>query len=400
MTIHSRSRADHTESSVRALVLSGMIIWRRDEASEVWEQVSGMVEADDSGAVDLTVSDGRTVFKPEMFSEGMNLRPIGSLIGALARGVDVLHVHHVLPPIRHLIIAALFRLRGSRIVLSPHGFLTDDFANTSWTHSRPRVWTVSKPLVLRILRLVWGSLAHSFVCLSQHEVTSSHLPDMRCALLPFPKPDSPLLRRDPPLLDSSSDRRSAPILFISRMDPWRKGIDRLCTWLSEYPSAGPRPAVVLLAPRDARTPPAVSDLNRLGLLKWDWQTRGSDLEIHLQNCRGVMLLSRYEGQPRSLREALWMGLPIICPATCNLSEAIAVLGAGKVVSGDDAAELQAAFESLVSDEWVPRQARRLFDRRGIGRFLISLILDVGSGRQPSERDYYSSFLQSGHALSA
>jgi glycosyltransferase involved in cell wall biosynthesis len=129
-------------------------------------------------------------------------------------------------------------------------------------------------------------------------------------------------------------------------------------------------------------------------LKWDWQTRGADLEGQLRDCRGVMLLSRYEAQPRSLREALWLGLPIICTPACNLSEAISVLGTGTIVSGDDPSEIQSAFESLPEDEGAAELARRLFDRKEVGRFLVSVLLDLGSGRRPTERDYYSQFERS------
>jgi glycosyltransferase involved in cell wall biosynthesis len=379
-------RGDSTRP-VRVLIVSKLILWRRDEGSEFWEQVSGMVEANTAGAADILVTDCSTVYRPHMDAHQMRFEPIGSIASSWFTGADIVHVLHLLPAVRHLLIAALFRVRGSTIVFSPMAFLTRDFALRSWTHRRPRLWTASKTAALRVLKASWNLLAHTFVCQSLYEVRSSKLPENRCVIVHWPRPDVPLLTESRHLVALKNHDRSAQIAFVSRMDPWRKGLDRLCTWLSEYASSLPHPAVVLLVPRCAGEPPQLEELVRAGLVDWDWKSQGAALENQLRRCRGSVLLSRYDAQPRSLREALWLGLPIICTPECGLDQVVSLLDAGKVVDGGRPAEIQAAFDSLAGKTVNIDDVHRVLDRMETGRFLLSVLVALGTGRQPP-RSYY------------
>ena len=373
---------------VRVLVVSRLLLWRRDEGSELWEQVAGLVEANTAGEIEILVTDCVNVYAPHVHAGQMRLELKGTIAASWWTGVDVVHVCHLLPVIRHLLVGILFRVRGARIVFSPMAFLTDDFGLRSWTHRRPRVWTGSKAIALYSLRRAWNAIAHAFVCQSDYEVRSSRLPKEKCAVIHWPRPDVALLTDDRVLTAVPSNGAQAPIAFVSRMDPWRKGMDRLCTWLSEYASTLPRPAVVLLVPRGPGEPPQLEPLVRAGLIEWDWTSRGAALAAPLQRCRGALLLSRYDAQPRSLREALWLGLPIICTPECGFDQVVAMIGAGKVVHGDRPSEIQAAFDSLGAQKMNTDDVHRLLNRVETGRFVLSVLVAVGAG-QHAPRSYFN-----------
>ena len=263
-------------------------------------------------------------------------------------------------------------------------FLTQDFALKSWTHRRPRVWTAAKAFaLLPALRAAWKKVAHAFVCQSDYEVRSSRLPAEKCVVLHWPKPDSALLAADPVLVRPPNGRAQAPVAFVCRMDPWRKGIDRLCAWLTAYRASLPRPAVVLLVPRGDNEPPQLQELVEAGLIEWDWQRRGAALADQLQRCRGAMLLSRFDAQPRSLREALWLGLPILCTPQCGLDQVAAMLGVGTIVDGDSPSAIQAGFEALADDCVDIDAVRHCLDRREIGRCLLSALVAIAAGLPPA-----------------
>jgi glycosyltransferase involved in cell wall biosynthesis len=357
-------------------------LWERDEGSEVWEQVAGLVEANAGGELDILVTNCLTVYRPQMDGRRMRLDPAGTIAATWCRGTDVVHIHHLLPILRHLVVGALFRLRGATVVFSPMAFLTRDFAQRSWTHRRPRLWSSLKTSSPRALRSAWNAVAHAYICQSEYEVRSSRLPRAKCIVLHWPKPDNALLAEDRILPLSRNDRKRAPIAFVSRMDPWRKGLDRLCAWLSEYGPLLPRPAVLLLVPHAANEPPQLLDLVKAGLIEWDSESRGVALRHQLERCRGAMLLSRFDAQPRSLREALWLGLPILCTPECGFDEVLEKLASGRVVHGDTPSEIQAAYESLPEQTVDTDDVHHLLDRMETGRFLMSVLLAFARGEQP------------------
>jgi glycosyltransferase involved in cell wall biosynthesis len=376
----------------RVLIVRWSVLSRLDECGEVWEHMTGMVAANTDSGVEILVCDGRTVYRPSIdANHQMNLERQGSLAATWQHGTDVVYIPGVLPVVRHVLLAALFRLRGARIVFAPMVFLTEEFARRSWTHPRPRWWTAAKPVARRILIRVWKILAHAFVCQSRHEAVATSLDEARCVFLPWPAPNVPLLTSCGHLDAGPSRHPDAPVAFVSRMDPWRKGMDRMCEWLTAYASTLPHPAVVLLAPRATNAPPQLHNLVRAGLIEWDWDSRGADLRGPLRRCRGAMLLSRFDGQPRSLREALSLGLPIVCTPECGLDEIVAVLDAGTIIDADSPADVQAAFESLLETSVDSAAVHRLFDRVEVGRFLLAALVAVGAGRQPPH-SYYTHYV--------
>src|SRR5690606_18179639 len=140
---------------------------------------------------------------------------------------------------------------------------------------------------------------------------------------------------------------TGPAAYVGRFDVHRKGIDRLAAWLQvAADSTAERPLLRLFAPAGDAPPPALAELIARGVVAWDTETSGADLAGPLRQCRALMLLSRYEGQPRVLREAALLGLPVITTTAGNFTEAITALGGGVVVDGDDPAAVQDAFAQV------------------------------------------------------
>ena len=149
--------------------------------------------------------------------------------------------------------------------------------------------------------------------------------------------------------------------------------------------------MLLLASDDPDPPHDIAELVGDGLIEWDTTTRGADLLPRLLACRGMVLLSRFEAQPRALREAAIAGLPVLTTPEANWSEAAEALGTGVVVDGDDPAAVQAGFERLPT---LPRRggrARELFDRRRLAGFHVAALRDLAEGRSPAVLDDYAAF---------
>src|SRR4051794_12456880 len=98
-----RSTIEGETDRLRVLVVSKLILWRRDEGSELWEQVAGLVEANSAGEVDILVTDGLTVYKPRVQARQMSLERKGSIVASWWHGADIVHIHHLLPIARHFL---------------------------------------------------------------------------------------------------------------------------------------------------------------------------------------------------------------------------------------------------------------------------------------------------------
>jgi len=92
----------------------------------------------------------------------------------------------------------------------------------------------------------------------------------------------------------------------------------MCGWLWEHRESLPRSALVLFAPDRSSSehvrispvwdskeqwPPTLEALLSEGVIEWDKSTAGANMIPRLRNCRAMMLLSRWDGLPRVLREA-------------------------------------------------------------------------------------------------
>lgn len=372
---------------VRVLVVHRGLLWGRDESAEVNELVAGLLAPATGPALEVLATEGRRLFRARLAGATVDYLPAGALGADALTGVDLGWVHVPLHP-SHLAIALRLRLRGRPVVLSPMGMLTRDFTGARW-FSRTRFPRTLKPVAVGVLRVVWRVLASGFTCLSAREVQDSRLPPDRCVLTPWPVPASDLARAiGGPGQAAGGDLAGRPVAFVSRWDVWRKGIDRLGAWLRECAGRLPRPAVVLMAPVGDGAPEGLDEALSAGVLRWRPDIRGGDLLPALRRCRGVMLLSRWDGQPRVLREAAALGLPTLSTPSSHFAEVVAVLGKGAVVDGDDVGAIQAAFERLADADTDPARARVLLDRAEIGAFLGEAFRAVAAGAPVPERSYY------------
>ncbi|MBW3661833.1 MAG: glycosyltransferase [Actinobacteria bacterium] len=373
---------------MRVLLVYRALFRDRDEALEVRELIAGVAESIPSNAV-VEVTNGRERFVPR----GRDLEPLGPLRLREAR-YDVAHVHLALP-VAHLLLALALRLRGARIVLTPMAMLGDDFASGSWFRPVSPVRRALKPMAVRLQRMLWCWIARSFVCASREEIVQAHLPAERCLLVPLAVPDSPLAAAAARAALPGERAPDGPVAFTTRFDVHRKGIDRLCRWLDKRRDVLPRPAVLLLAPSDDPVPPNLGQLIADGVLEWDSSTRGADLLPRLAGCRGQMLLSRYDGQPRVLREAAVLGLPTLSTRASHFAEAVAALGTGAIVDGDDLDDITAAYSSLPGQPRNAEAARRLFSRGRIGAYLWNAYGGIALAESSAPRSYYDEVAEGG-----
>jgi hypothetical protein len=285
-------------------------------------------------------------------------------------------------------MAARLRRQGATVVFAPMGMLHRNYAVSGWFRRRSRLSSVAKRLGVRVLRHLWARVAHWFVCLSAEEMHAAMLPTERCLVAPWATPPSSLGRA---ALDRTQEEgsaaESAPVAFVSRMDPHRKGLDRMFAWLDANRDELPRPAVKLFAPSGPNDPTRLARLEAEGLVEWDRHTSGADLLQPLVGCRGAMLLSRWEAQSRFLREALLLGLPILTTSPSSLEEAMRLCGAGEAVDGDDVQQVHAAFGRM-GRRGSAETAQRVFDRQSIGEFLFHNFAAVRERGDPCCRDYY------------
>jgi hypothetical protein len=244
---------------------------------------------------------------------------------------------------------------------------------------------------------VWRRVTDWFVCASREEIAQANLPPERCLLVPLAVPDSPLAAAATEAALPGERAPAGPVAFTTRFDVHRKGIDRLCTWLDAQRAVLPRPAVLLLAPSDDPVPPDLGRLIADGLLEWDPTTRGADLLPRLAGCRGQMLLSRYDGQPRVLREAAVLGLPTLSTRASHFADAVAALGTGVIIDGDDLDDITAAYASLPGQPRHADAARRLFSRSRIGTYLWTAYGAVAAGDRNVPTSYYDEFAETGEA---
>jgi len=277
-------------------------------------------------------------------------------------------------------------------VLVPFVLLTRDFAQNSWYLGRGGLFRRVKPLLVRALGLVWGRVATTICCASSEEVRQSRVPPHKVVLLPWPYPDTPLARAAG---EGAIERNpDGPVALLSRLDPWRKGFDRVAAWLERHADDLPRPAVLLLAPRDDSDSVLVrrfAELTEAGLVEWDTTSQGAALTERLQQCRGVLLLSRWEGQPRALREALLLGLPVLTTPSSHLTEVFASIGGGMDVDGDNPDDVQRGFLALQGLPASAERARDTFGNRRVGEFLIDVLRGAADGRPDRDPtgDYYA-----------
>jgi hypothetical protein len=375
---------------LRVLVVHGDLLCRLFEASEVWQMIAGLLRAS-SGSVEVHVSDGLQVWSAQTEGSTATTVPDSARPWSKAPRPDVAVIFGTMPVRRHLWSAVRLRARRIPLVFAPMCLLTDDFAQASWFRRRGALFRRAKPLLVVLLRQVWRALAGSWIVATEEERRQTHLARGRCVHLPWPYPDTELAASaaEQGPLDGDLDREG-PVAFISRLDVPRKGIDRLCAWVEAHAADLPRPAVVLMAPRGGDFPDSLPHLMQDGLIEWDATSTGAGLRGALKGCRGVITLSRWDAQPRVLREATLLHLPTISTSASHMAEINAFVGAGEIVDGDVPGAIQTAFERIGQQKVNGERAQALLDPMRHGEFLWQVLTAAAARRRPDEDDYYRS----------
>jgi glycosyltransferase involved in cell wall biosynthesis len=380
------------EGPVQVLVVHVWLHRREVEHLEIYETIAGLVRAAEAEGSTVCATDGRVLYGTRWDEDGQLVYvPCGGVLAALRRRWDVAHIHMILPHV-HLLLAVALRLRGTRVVLTPMSMLGNDFASGSWFRTRAPAFRRFKPYGVRVLRVAWRAVTTAYVVQSREEALQARLPVGRCSFVPLPAPRTALADA---LVDDVSaglpGGADGPLAFVSRLDSWRKGIDRICGWLDACADVLPRPAVVLYAADEGQPRPSrLGPLHDEGLLHWDQDSRGAALVAELLRSRAVVLLSRWDGQPRVLREAALLGLPTISTRSSHFEEVVRALGSGVIVDdADDPAQVQAAFEAVATQRRDPAAARKLFARESVGRSVLLALRAVAQGRPESTVDHYT-----------
>ena len=368
--------------TTRLLVAHRGLLSQRDEVADLCETVAGAVEAGLPGHVELEVTDLRYRYRATVQGGAFEPVPTGRLLPALLSGrYDIALIHEPVP-LMHLLLAAVLRCRGTTVVHQPINMISRAYCMSAWFAPRSWLFRRVRPALVWLTTLGWKFIANGFLCVSAHEIEDSNLRPARCRVVRWPRPPTGLAAATYESAEGESRLGAtglgpdAPLAFVNRFDWHRKGFDRLCQWLEDYGHQLPRPAVLLLAPKPPDIPDRLQKLVDEGLIEWNTTATGRSLHRELMRCRALLLLSRYDGQSRVLREASLAGLPTISTVDSHFAEIVSALGCGFVIDGDDPAELQQAFSEVSEQVCSVAAARKLFDRAPIGAETIDALLSL------------------------
>ncbi len=378
---------------MRVLFVHREIVHDVDVAYEIRELITGLHVAR-RGEIEIWLCDGTRLYDSRVVGEQPGERLQSNLRGTIADidwpSLDVVVVESP-HPLRHLPVVELARRHRVPIVQQPNALLTDEAIERMWTRPESWAWRHFKHRTFSSLRTYWWDRADAWLFLSRHELDATHAPESRSAIIPWAVPNTALARSitsssmAPPIRDPDG-----PVAFVSRDSPYMKGFDRLVTWLFDYADVLPRPAAVLCVTSQQPGDRTIVEAQRRGLLRWDRLSRGADLMPVLQQGRASMLLSRWDGFPRVVREAALIGLPVIVNAETHSTDFVDTLpDAGFVVPSDNPAALHAAFEACAHIAPDPVAARRLLDRTAIGRFMAEALERVADGHDLNGRSYFA-----------
>jgi glycosyltransferase involved in cell wall biosynthesis len=140
-----------------------------------------------------------------------------------------------------------------------------------------------------------------------------------------------------------SDRAAAPddyLLFFGRNDIYQKGMDNLLAGYAVAVSRGLRlPLVIAGQPNDGSArllQRMVTDLGLTGRVELLGEVSEEQKWLLLRGARCLAFLSRWDGPPRPIREAIAAGTPTVVSRGTNMASIIRGAGAGLAVgTGND-----------------------------------------------------------------
>ncbi len=306
---------------------------------------------------------------------GANWWRTRATIREASRGLDVVHLHSVFSPRNTLLAAAI----PTPYLVSPHG----GYAPVSLSRSRARKGAYAALFERRMLR----GAALVFV------LTQAELEGLGAQGIAGPFALIPNGVRPPPAdvdpvafraeLGLAENRRLA--LFVGRLDVFHKGLDFLFQAVAEAPDWH----LALIGPDHrggaARLRQMAAGLTVGDRVSFVGTRTGPRLHEALAAADLFVLLSRWEGLPMALLEALSHGLPALVSPPVERALGVAAEKAGWVVAPQSAGELLRVLAGLNGHAWQGRRgaARRLAMRHDWGdaaeRYELACARAVGRG---------------------
>jgi glycosyltransferase involved in cell wall biosynthesis len=295
--------------------------------------------------------------------------------GEASATADVVHFWGMFIP-RQLLM--LRRTKRHAVVLSPIAELMHQHMDRRAWKKRPYVATSR-----HLISLVRPTL-HLFSEAEKPGVDRwlPQLPYFTATVGLFPPPPRSIAVPDKAPLDY--------LLFFGRNDVVQKGIDVLLEAYALAVKAGlDTPLVLAGSPQDRSESIVASSIARLGLVervqligKVD---EGEKWKL-LRGARALVFLSRWDGPPRPIREAIAVGTPVIVSAGTNLADIVSRTEGGTGVGADcesAAAAMLLSQDGGTLDRWranVPRLAGQLSWDTVAGAFADGYTHAVNRGR--------------------
>lgn len=257
--------------------------------------------------------------------------------GAVAEAADVMHgfgISHG-PQIR----ATLGFARRTRSVVSPLAHLMHEHVRVKAWKKRPTYWAVGRMLERR------GVVAH-FYSTTEKQESEKYLDTKRSFVANagvFP-----------------ADERSSPtevgdyLLFFGRNDIHQKGIDLLIDGYERAVQGGLELPLVIAGRSHGASEAFLAAAASRPSLKGRLELRGDTSDIQraelMRKARSFVFLSRWDGPPRPIREAIALGVPVIVSTGTNLGALVEQHHAGVHVDGSSEQVGAALLRASDADE--------------------------------------------------
>lgn len=322
---------------------------------------------------------------------GLELRQLGGAVwnygqqaihrAALGRRPDVVHLHSVFVP-RHAVLGQALSRRGIPYVVSPHGGLAPPILRRGWL----KKYIYSQVIERSHLR---NAAALAPVIPAEMDHIRAFVPGYAGKIVWLPNPIDPDVvqtwRWEPP-----SDQSPFRLVFLGRMDVWVKGIDIMISLASRMPQAHldlygpPAPGQEKLLRRlQATAPPN---------LRFHAPIYGNQKIEALRHAHGYIQMSRSEGFPLCVADAMWAGIPCAVSQMTSMSQLFQSHQLGLVVSPDidqGAAQLTRWLmncpERLAAAARAREFARTWFNPPDVARRYLDLYQQVRHGNAQALR---------------
>lgn len=262
----------------------------------------------------------------------------------IAGRVDVAHTFGLFLP-RQLLLQR--RLHARANVVSPLGHLM-------CAHMKSKAWK-KRPYIagIRAYLLRNQPTVHVFSAAERSGLRRhlGDLPTFEASLGIFPAG-----RAAAPMGSAAAFAQGDYLLFFGRNDIYQKGIDRLIEAYAAAVQRGIRLQLLIAGAEFGRSAAFVQGLIKRAGLQDRVTVLGEVAEAEkwalIQGARALVYLSRWDGPPRPIREALSVGTPVIVSRGTNLDDLVNRSGAGVGVGmsreAATAAMLQADDERIVT----------------------------------------------------